>query len=203
MPRVIQATGTCVACNAPMSVRPQRYLRTHAQRTQHASAFLTFCIRDFGDSWQGQHGPLCTRCQKHTKYIDLSHSSSSHYCTHAFGRLTLTQRWCTFFLKSSLQSVQPQHQWCIKSLLPWAQTIHTPVELGRGYKCPWQFFPPAEVVYKILSPSFRNEGREPCRSMSGTQLHDFLCSSIRLHPGRLQPYLLQQADGASLEGSCK
>ena len=30
--------------------------------------------------------------------------------------------------------------------------FYTPLVLGRGWKCPWWFFPPAVVVYKILSP---------------------------------------------------
>ena len=57
-------------------------------------------------------------------------------------------------LKSFLQNFQPQRQWCIKFLLPWAQKCYTPLALGRGSKCPWQFFPPAVVVYKIVLPAF-------------------------------------------------
>ena len=56
------------------------------------------------------------------------------------------------FWKSLLQNFQSQRQWCIKILLPWAQKFYTPLVLGKGSKCPWQFFVPAVVVYKILSP---------------------------------------------------
>ena len=56
------------------------------------------------------------------------------------------------FGQSLLKNFQPQRQWCIKISLLWAQKIYTPLVLGRGSKCPWQFFPPAVVVYKILSP---------------------------------------------------
>ena len=31
-----------------------------------------------------------------------------------------------------LQNFQPQRQWCIKILLPWAQQFYTPLVLGRG-----------------------------------------------------------------------
>ena len=55
-------------------------------------------------------------------------------------------------LKILVQNYQPQRQWCIKILLPWAQKFYTPLVLGRGSKCPWQFLPPVAVVYKILSP---------------------------------------------------
>ena len=41
---------------------------------------------------------------------------------------------------------QPQRQWCIKILLPWAQKSDTPLVLGRGSKCPWQNCPPTVVV---------------------------------------------------------
>ena len=33
-----------------------------------------------------------------------------------------------------LQNVQPQRQWCIKILLPWAQKFYAPLVLGRGVK---------------------------------------------------------------------
>ena len=55
-------------------------------------------------------------------------------------------------LKSLLQKCQPQRQWCIKFLLPWAQKFYTPLVLGRGSKCPWQFLPPEAVVYEIPPP---------------------------------------------------
>ena len=57
----------------------------------------------------------------------------------------------TFFWKSLLQNFQSQCQWCTKILLPWAQKFYTPLVLGRESKCPWQFSPPAVVVYKIFS----------------------------------------------------
>ena len=56
------------------------------------------------------------------------------------------------FLKSLLQNFQPQRQWCIKIRLRWAQKFYTPLVLGGASKCPWRFFPPTVVVYKIQSP---------------------------------------------------
>ena len=52
----------------------------------------------------------------------------------------------------SPRSTEPQ-VWCIKILLPWAQKFYTPLVLGRGSKCPWQFFPPAgpEKAHKHLA----------------------------------------------------
>ena len=47
----------------------------------------------------------------------------------------------TEVLKGSPQNVQPHRQWCIKILLLWAQKCYTPLALGSGSKCPWQFFP--------------------------------------------------------------
>ena len=38
------------------------------------------------------------------------------------------------FWKSLLQNFQPQRQWRIKILLPWALKFYTPVVLGRGVK---------------------------------------------------------------------
>ena len=69
-----------------------------------------------------------------------------------YGRLIFTVV-VRALLKSLLPNFQPQRQWCIKTLLPWAQKFYTPLVLGRGSTCPWQFFAPAVVVYKILSPN--------------------------------------------------
>ena len=34
-------------------------------------------------------------------------------------------------LETLQQNFQPQRQWCIKILLPWAQKFYTPLVLGR------------------------------------------------------------------------
>ena len=64
-----------------------------------------------------------------------------------------------FMLNSCMPHFRLYRIFSIKSSSPWVQKFYTPLVLERGSKRPWQYFPPAVVVYDILSPTWSQNQR--------------------------------------------